>query len=147
MSKNGRGFGSSQSSEDFRVGAGWRLAARRCRGSLSQGGEYQFESFDIEDYRHARGDGGEAGAQSCPIIRIDTNQGVYGLGEVRDGASATYALFLEEPAGGRESAATRQDFSARSNSLAGTRGRVEGFAQWRWRCGTLRARSTTLRFT
>ena len=30
-----------------------------------------------------------------PIIRIDTNQGVYGLGEVRDGASATYALFLK----------------------------------------------------
>jgi len=30
-----------------------------------------------------------------PIIRIDTNQGVYGLGEVRDGASARYALFLK----------------------------------------------------
>jgi len=32
---------------------------------------------------------------SCPIIRIDTNQGVYGLGEVRDGASPTYALMLK----------------------------------------------------
>jgi L-alanine-DL-glutamate epimerase-like enolase superfamily enzyme len=31
----------------------------------------------------------------CPIIKIDTNQGVYGLGEVRDGASARYALFLK----------------------------------------------------
>jgi L-alanine-DL-glutamate epimerase-like enolase superfamily enzyme len=30
-----------------------------------------------------------------PIIRIDTNQGIYGLGEVRDGASKTYALFLK----------------------------------------------------
>src|SRR5262245_41875979 len=30
-----------------------------------------------------------------PIIRIDTNQGLYGLGEVRDGASKTYALFLK----------------------------------------------------
>jgi L-alanine-DL-glutamate epimerase-like enolase superfamily enzyme len=30
-----------------------------------------------------------------PIIRIDTNQGVYGLGEVRDGASARYALMLK----------------------------------------------------
>jgi len=30
-----------------------------------------------------------------PIIRIDTNQGVYGLGEVRDGASGRYALFLK----------------------------------------------------
>lgn len=31
----------------------------------------------------------------CPIIRIDTNQGIYGLGEVRDGASKTYALILK----------------------------------------------------
>src|SRR5579859_5737317 len=35
------------------------------------------------------------GPSPCPIIRIDTNQGVYGLGEVRDGASATYALMLK----------------------------------------------------
>lgn len=32
---------------------------------------------------------------SCPLIRIDTNQGISGYGEVRDGASATYALFLK----------------------------------------------------
>jgi L-alanine-DL-glutamate epimerase-like enolase superfamily enzyme len=32
---------------------------------------------------------------NCPIIRIDTNQGIYGLGEVRDGASPTYALMLK----------------------------------------------------
>jgi L-alanine-DL-glutamate epimerase-like enolase superfamily enzyme len=31
----------------------------------------------------------------APIIRIDTNQGVYGLGEVRDGASKKYALMLK----------------------------------------------------
>lgn len=31
----------------------------------------------------------------CPIIRIDTNQGLSGLGEVRDGASPRYALFLK----------------------------------------------------
>ena len=30
-----------------------------------------------------------------PIIRIDTNQGIYGLGEVRDGADLRYALFLK----------------------------------------------------
>jgi L-alanine-DL-glutamate epimerase-like enolase superfamily enzyme len=30
-----------------------------------------------------------------PILRIDTNQGIYGLGEVRDGASPTYALMLK----------------------------------------------------
>src|SRR5882724_13511307 len=35
------------------------------------------------------------GPSPCPIIRIDTNQGVSGLGEVRDGASSTYALFLK----------------------------------------------------
>lgn len=35
------------------------------------------------------------GPGPCTIIRLDTNQGVYGLGEVRDGASATYALFLK----------------------------------------------------
>lgn len=35
------------------------------------------------------------GPSPCPIIRLDTNQGVYGLGEVRDGASATYALILK----------------------------------------------------
>jgi L-alanine-DL-glutamate epimerase-like enolase superfamily enzyme len=35
------------------------------------------------------------GPSPCPLIRIDTNQGVSGLGEVRDGASATYALFLK----------------------------------------------------
>src|SRR6266516_2211171 len=32
---------------------------------------------------------------TCPLIRIDTNQGIYGLGEVRDGASSTYALILK----------------------------------------------------
>src|SRR3954453_3436828 len=32
---------------------------------------------------------------TCPLIRIDTNQGIYGLGEVRDGASSTYALVLK----------------------------------------------------
>lgn len=31
----------------------------------------------------------------CTIIRIDTNQGLYGLGEIRDGASKTYALMLK----------------------------------------------------
>jgi len=32
---------------------------------------------------------------NCPLIRLDTNQGIYGLGEVRDGASKTYALELK----------------------------------------------------
>ena len=67
------------------------------------------------------------GPSPCPIIRIDTDQGVYGLGEVRDGASATYAKsvrigrssgrckrdlcsFSKEPHCGRGSVTTRQDF-------------------------------------
>src|SRR5512133_1539918 len=32
---------------------------------------------------------------TSPIIRIDTNQGIYGLGEVRDGASKNYARMLK----------------------------------------------------
>ncbi|HEY7510796.1 MAG TPA: mandelate racemase/muconate lactonizing enzyme family protein, partial [Vicinamibacteria bacterium] len=32
---------------------------------------------------------------TCPLIRLDTNQGLAGYGEVRDGASPTYALFLK----------------------------------------------------
>jgi len=37
-----------------------------------------------------------AGApMTCPLIRIDTNQGLSGYGEVRDGASETYALMLK----------------------------------------------------
>jgi L-alanine-DL-glutamate epimerase-like enolase superfamily enzyme len=35
------------------------------------------------------------GPSPCPIIRIDTNQGVYGLGEVRDGAGYQYAMALK----------------------------------------------------
>jgi L-alanine-DL-glutamate epimerase-like enolase superfamily enzyme len=45
----------------------------------------------ITDMRYALTDvmGGTA------IIRIDTNQGIYGLGEVRDAADVRYALFLK----------------------------------------------------
>jgi L-alanine-DL-glutamate epimerase-like enolase superfamily enzyme len=35
------------------------------------------------------------GGARCPVIRIDTNQGLYGLGEVRDGATWRYAMFLK----------------------------------------------------
>ena len=52
----------------------------------------------------------------CPLIRIDTNQGIYGLGEVRDGASKTYALRS----------------SARSSSLAVTPARAAACARSRW---------------
>jgi len=35
------------------------------------------------------------GAMSSHIIRLDTNQGISGYGEIRDGASPTYALMLK----------------------------------------------------
>ncbi len=35
------------------------------------------------------------GGGRCPVIRIDTNQGISGWGEVRDGANWRYALFLK----------------------------------------------------
>ena len=35
------------------------------------------------------------GGWRFPLIRIDTNQGLSGYGEVRDGASKTYALMLK----------------------------------------------------
>ena len=31
----------------------------------------------------------------CPLIKIYTNQGIVGYGEVRDASSATYALMLK----------------------------------------------------
>jgi L-alanine-DL-glutamate epimerase-like enolase superfamily enzyme len=37
----------------------------------------------------------EKAPMRVPIIRIDTNQGISGYGEVRDGASQRYALFLK----------------------------------------------------
>ena len=46
----------------------------------------------ITDMRYAVVMNGHA---RCPVIRIDTNQGIYGLGEVRDGANWRYALFLK----------------------------------------------------
>ncbi len=46
----------------------------------------------ITDMRVAvLGDGGGRKA----LLRLDTNQGIYGLGEVRDGADERYALFLK----------------------------------------------------
>ncbi len=48
-------------------------------------------TLKITDMRYAVVDKG----WPCVIIRIDTNQGVYGLGEVRDGAGPQYAMVLK----------------------------------------------------
>ena len=52
------------------------------------------------------------------IIRIDTNQGVSGYGEVRDGASALYAKMLKRVPPGREPLQHRQDLPPYSSSSA-----------------------------
>lgn len=50
----------------------------------------------ITDMRYATISNGTAFTNARNvIIRIDTNQGIYGLGEVRDGADPRYALFLK----------------------------------------------------
>jgi L-alanine-DL-glutamate epimerase-like enolase superfamily enzyme len=45
-----------------------------------------------------------------PIIRIDTNQGIYGLGEVRDAADVRYALFIKSRILGRNPCNVEQIF-------------------------------------
>ena len=50
----------------------------------------------ITDMRYATVSNGTAFTNARNvIIRIDTNQGIYGLGEVRDGGDARYALMLK----------------------------------------------------
>lgn len=46
------------------------------------------------------------------IIRIDTNQGIYGLGEVRDGADERYALMLKSRILGRNPCNVEQIFKS-----------------------------------
>jgi L-alanine-DL-glutamate epimerase-like enolase superfamily enzyme len=47
---------------------------------------------------------------SSPLIKIYTNQDIYGLGEVRDGGSPTYALFLKSRLLGRNPCSVEQIF-------------------------------------
>lgn len=58
---------------------------------------YSYSSnLKITDMRYTTISNGTAATNARNvIIRIDTNQGIYGLGEVRDGADARYALFLK----------------------------------------------------
>jgi L-alanine-DL-glutamate epimerase-like enolase superfamily enzyme len=79
---------------------------------------------------------------TCPLIRIDTNQGIYGLGEVRDGASKNYALELKSRILG-ENPATCIRFSARSSNSAGDRVRAAACAPSKWPCGTARRHHAT----
>lgn len=49
---------------------------------------------------------------TCPLIRIDTNQGISGYGEIRDGASAKYGLFLKSRLLGKNPCSVEQVFKA-----------------------------------
>jgi L-alanine-DL-glutamate epimerase-like enolase superfamily enzyme len=51
-----------------------------------------------------------AWADNVPIIKIFTNQDIYGLGEVRDGGSPTYALFLKSRLLGKNPCSVEQIF-------------------------------------
>jgi L-alanine-DL-glutamate epimerase-like enolase superfamily enzyme len=60
----------------------------------------------------------------CAIIRIDTNQGIYGLGEVRDGADVRYALMLKSILLGQNPCNVEQIF--KSIKQFGGHGRAAG---------------------
>src|SRR6266508_5547530 len=49
---------------------------------------------------------------TCPILRIDTNQGISGYGEIRDGASANYGLFLKSRLVGKNPCNVEQWFKS-----------------------------------
>ena len=60
----------------------------------------------------------------CPILRIDTNQGITGYGEIRDGASAKYGLFLKSRLLGKNPCHVEQIF--KSIKQFGGQGRAAG---------------------
>ena len=66
------------------------------------------------------------------IVRIDTNQGLSGYGEVRDFASKKYALMLKSRLLG-ENPCNLDKFFARSSSLATMVGRGAASVASRWR--------------
>lgn len=66
-----------------------------------------------------------------PLLRIYTNQGITGLGEVRDGASVRYALMLKSRLLGENPCNVERVF-AKSSSLAFMDDREGGSVVWRW---------------
>src|SRR5574340_1014360 len=77
------------------LGSAFRLAERPAGGQTPQPAEVNRNSapsqLKITDMRAIR----IASNYDYPIIRIDTNQGVYGLGEVRDAGNEGMALILK----------------------------------------------------
>jgi len=60
----------------------------------------------------------------APIIKIDTNQGIYGLGEVRDSGGPEYALFLKSRLLGKNPCNVEQLF--KTIKVFGNHGRAGG---------------------
>jgi L-alanine-DL-glutamate epimerase-like enolase superfamily enzyme len=71
------------------VGLAWNAAADEVRGRVNTNSEPT--KLKITDLRVVP----VLGQFRSYIVRLDTNQGLSGYGEVRDGASATYALMLK----------------------------------------------------
>ena len=69
---------------------------------------------------------------TCPLIRIDTNQGLVGWGEVRDGASETYALLLKSRILGENPCNVDKIFR-KIKQFGGRRARPAASAASRWR--------------
>ncbi len=86
-----------KSSLAIAAGAALSPAARAAQSEAgNQEREHQLPSpstLKITDMRYAVIE--KPGPSPCVIIRIDTNQGVYGLGEVRDIAGPQYAMVLK----------------------------------------------------
>ena len=79
------------------------------------------------------------------ILRIDTNQGISGYGEVRDGASPSYALLLKSRLLGENPCNIDKIFRVRSNNLDFTAGRVVASVASRWRSLIWRAKPMACR--
>ncbi len=71
-----------------------------------------------------------------PIIRIDTNQDVYGLGEVRDAGVKGIALILKAHILGKNPLAASTPSSRRFASSLARDAWAAGTVPWTWRCTT-----------
>lgn len=88
-----RSFFSSLGKASAGLGVAGLLSAGEIEGAVQNVNRNSIPSqLKITDLRVAVVGGAP---MTCPIIRIDTNQGISGYGEVRDGASKNYALLLK----------------------------------------------------
>lgn len=67
----------------------------------------------------------ESSSVHCILLKLYTNQGLVGMGEIRDGASATYAAMLKSRILGENPCDVDYIFRKIGN-LPGPRGKAEG---------------------